>query len=59
MQCKQIWWKAEEITDVNRITPAREEERSPISLSYLTLQSTIQRHLLYDKRAFLFHYDVK
>lgn len=54
MQCKQIWWKAEEITDVNRITPAREEERSPISLSYLTLQSTIQEYyLLYDKRVFI------
>lgn len=52
-QCKQIWWKPEEIIHVNRIIPAREEERSPISLSYLTLQSTIQQYyLLYDKRAF-------
>ena len=52
-QCKQIWWKAEEIIHVSRITPAREEERSPISLSYLTLQSTVQQYyLLYDKRAF-------
>lgn len=50
-QCKQIWWKAEEIIHINRITPAREEERSPIPLSYLTLQSTIQYYLLYDKRA--------
>lgn len=52
-QCRQIWWKAEEILHVNRITPAREEERSPISLSYLTLQSAVQQYyLLCDKRAF-------
>lgn len=50
-QCKQIW-KAEEILHVNRITPAREEERSPISLSYLTLRSARQQYYLScDKRA--------
>lgn len=43
-QCKQIWWKAEGIPHVSRITPAREEERSPMSLSYLTLQSTMQQY---------------
>lgn len=42
--CKQIYWKAEEIAHVSRITPAREEERSPMSLSYLTLQSTIRQY---------------
>lgn len=29
---------------VSSITPASEEERSPISLSYLTLESTIQQY---------------
>lgn len=46
-------WKLDEITDISRTTPVREEERCPISLSYSALQSTIQQYyLLYDKRAF-------
>lgn len=47
------WWKSDRIMLDNRITPVREEERSPMSLSYSALQSTIQQYyLLYNKRAF-------